>query len=124
MNWAELKPYQQTLMDKLQAGGFKPGEMSIISAGRQTGKSMYYSYAYDALKNRSMTPPAKFTILDQAEVDGETWYTISCTKEVSTWLREQSQELQHSHIDTNRYLFVTKFDIHEKLYTLMALSWT
>jgi hypothetical protein len=27
-------------------------------------------------------------------------------------------------IDNNRYFFVTKFDIHEKLYTLLALRWS
>ena len=103
-------------------GGFKHGELMLFAAGRQTGKSMYYSY--NALKNRAMTKPAKFTILDQAPVDGATWYTVSCANEVSTWLREQSKELQHLHIDNNRYLFVTKFDIHEKLYTLLALRWS
>ena len=103
-------------------GGITQGELMLFAAGRQTGKSMYYSY--NALKNRSMTKPAKFTILDQAPVDGDIWYTVSCATEVSIWLLEQSKELQHLHIDNNRYLFVTKFDIHEKLYTLLALRWS
>lgn len=33
-----LRPYQQALLDKV-SGGFKAGEMMIISAGRRTGKS-------------------------------------------------------------------------------------
>jgi hypothetical protein len=36
----DLKPYQQALFDKISAGGLKPGELSIFSAGRQSGKSM------------------------------------------------------------------------------------
>ena len=113
-----IYPYQKTLIDHLQAGGFKRGEISIIMSGRRAGKSML-NQMYG-----SMTTPAKFTILDQAPVDGATWYTVSCANEVSTWLREQSKELQHSHIDNNRYFFVTKFDIHEKLYSMMALKWS
>ena len=114
----DLLPYQQALIDHLQGGGYKRGEMAIIMSGRRAGKSML-NQVYG-----SMMTPAKFTILDQAPVDGATWYTVSCANEVSTWLREQSKELQHSHIDNNRYLFVTKFDIHEKLYTLLALRWS
>lgn len=110
--------FQQALYDKVKAGGFKLGEMVLYSAGRQTGKSML-NQMYG-----SITTPAKFTILDQAPVDGATWYTVSCANEVSIWLREQSKELQHSHVDNNRYFFVTKFDIHEKLYTMMALKWS
>lgn len=34
-----LMPYQQALWDRLANGGFKRGEMSIISSGRQSGKS-------------------------------------------------------------------------------------
>ena len=118
-----ILPYQQALYDKIQAGGIKHGELMSFTAGRQTGKSMVIKI----MKNRmygTITTPAKFTILDQAPVDGATWYTVSCVNEVSTWLREQSKELQHSHVDNNRYFFVTKFDIHEKLYTMMALKWS
>lgn len=117
MTTSNIPSYQQTLFDKIQAGGFKHGELMLFTAGRQTGKSML-NQMYG-----SMMTPAKFTILDQAPVDGATWYTVSCAKEVSIWLREQSKELQHSHIDNNRYFFVTKFDIHEKLYTMMAVKW-
>jgi hypothetical protein len=114
--------YQQTMMNMMQAGGFKPGELMLFAAGRQTVKSMYYSYA--AQKNRSMTTPAKFSILDQAQVDGATWYTVSCSKEVSAWMRVQPEELQHSHIDIKWFMHTSKFDIHEKLYTLLALKWS
>ena len=44
MNVTEgIYPFQQALYDKIKAGGFKRGEMFLISAGRQTGKSMFYS---------------------------------------------------------------------------------
>ena len=36
-----LMSYQQAMLDKLNNGGFKRDEITIFSAGRQTGKSMY-----------------------------------------------------------------------------------
>lgn len=35
-----IYPYQQALYNKIAQGGFKAGEMQIISSGRQSGKSM------------------------------------------------------------------------------------
>jgi hypothetical protein len=112
--------YQTALLDKLNQGGFKQGEIMLFYAGRQSGKSML-NQMYGSITQSS----AKFSILDQAQVDGETWYTVAVyANEVSIWLREQSQELQHSHDDNLRYLFKPTFDIHEKLYTLLALKWS
>jgi hypothetical protein len=34
------QPYQQALWDKISQGGFKQGQMTLYSSGRQTGKSM------------------------------------------------------------------------------------
>jgi hypothetical protein len=84
----------------IKTGGVKKGEMMIFTAS-------------------SKFIPSKFTILDQAQVDGETWYTVSCAKEVCIWMREQPEELQYWHRD----LMWNKIDIHEKLYTWMALRW-
>ena len=69
-------------------------------------------------------PHAKFNINDQAQVDGETWYTVTCIKEVSAWIRNQPKELQYSHIDKAWTEYANKFDIHEKLYTILALKWS
>ena len=94
----------------MQAGGIS-----------RTGKSMLSQW-YGTMPK----PKLKFTMRDQAEVDGATWYTITCNLEVSAWLRSQPKELQHSHIDIDhiRYFHSGKFDIHEKLYTLLALKWS
>lgn len=110
--------HQQTLMNMMQAGGIKQGELMLFAAGRQTGKSMLSQWL------PTTNPKPKFSILDRAQVDGATWYTVLCVKEVSMWLREQSEELQYSHIDKNWTIYHNKFDIHEKLYTLLALKWS
>jgi len=117
MNLSEQKSCKHAFFDKIQAGGFTQGELPIISAGNRSGKSYL-----DAWFN--MSSSTKFTILDQAQVDGSTWYTITCTKDVSAWLRDQPKELQYSHCDSSRSIFTNKVDIHEKLYTLLALKWS
>ena len=100
-------------------GGFKHGELSIISAGRQTGRSTYYSnQKYGPI----MKPVTKFEINAKAEVDGDTWYTVSCTKDISEWLRTQPKELRYEALAHGWVL--SQFDIHEKLYTLLALRWS
>jgi hypothetical protein len=72
-----------------------------------------------------MFTPTKFTILDQAPVDGATWYTVSCSREVSIWLREQSEELQKHNLSCEKWpMYSNKYDIHEKLYTVLALQWS
>jgi hypothetical protein len=48
-----IQPLQQTLYDKMLAGGFKQFEMALYSAGRQTGKSMLNQY-YGKLWNNNL----------------------------------------------------------------------
>jgi hypothetical protein len=64
-----------------------------------------------------------FKIRDQSQVDGETWYTVSCIAAVAKWIRSQDREIWHEHINGKRDVFHNTFDIHEKLYTLLALKW-
>ena len=67
--------------------------------------------------------PTKFQILSRAEVDDSVWYTVKCLPEVSAWMRQQPKELQYSHIDSRWVVYRDIFDIHEKLYTILALKW-
>ena len=63
-------------------------------------------------------------IHDQSTVDGATWYTVGCSYETSRWLRSQDRELWHEHIEKNWAGYHNIFDVHEKLYTMMALKWS
>ena len=65
-----------------------------------------------------------FKIRDQSQVDGEIWYTVSCIAAVAKWIRSQDREIWHEHINGKRDVFHNTFDIHEKLYTLLALKWS
>lgn len=71
--------------------------------------------------HRAVWPPP-FRIVDQATVDDETWYTIrSYRKPVAAWVREHNPDLWVELTDD--YPFGNQFDIHEKLFTLLALTW-
>lgn len=68
-----------------------------------------------------------FVVLNQAKVDGRLWYSVSCRRETSTWLREtfKDQENQQwfQNIDQRWYINHNVFDINEKIYTMLALKW-
>ena len=52
---AELYPFQQKLLN-----GFKPGEMKIISAGRQVGKSYVNELIKNWYESMALTPTIKW----------------------------------------------------------------
>jgi hypothetical protein len=63
-------------------------------------------------------------IHDRGIVDGKTWYTIGCYNDTSKWLRSQDRELWHEHVEHMWAGYHNIFDIHEKLYTMLALKWS
>lgn len=113
-----MKTYQQALYDKLQAGGVKQGEPKLFATGRQSGKSMLNQMFTSA------TLRPKFVIHTQAQVDGETWYTVGLNKEVCEWLHTHPAELFHEYPGEIWRFSVYEYDIHEKLYTMLALRWS
>lgn len=69
-----------------------------------------------------------FKVLDSAIVDDATWYTVSCDKHTSMWIRETWSKLEddmwYEHIQVKTWhLYKNRFDIHEKLYTMLALKY-
>jgi hypothetical protein len=94
---------------------------SGFNAGRRMGKSMLKQLYYG---NFSVQQSSKFMILDQATVDGDQWYTVSCTKEVSAWITTQPKDMFQEHINDTWHFALGKFDMHEKLYTMLALKWS
>jgi hypothetical protein len=103
-------------------GGFKHGEMTIISSGRQSGKSFINQYLQQWIDMQEQQQP-KCKIIHQAEVDGETWYTIACRKEVSMWIRENGVENEswYEHIDSKWYVHKNMFDVCEEFYMMILL---
>ena len=96
----------------MTALGWRKQQMNVLMARRGGGKSV--------LNNTAIR------MLGQAQVDGETWYTIQCKPSyVAGWVQEQDPALwrRHDHIDKKWYIHFNVFDMHEKLYTMMALKW-
>jgi hypothetical protein len=60
--------------------------------------------------------------MDEALVDGETWYTVKCAKLLSAWVRQQPAGDWVEHIDGQGYVHLNMFDVHEKLYTVLLLK--
>ena len=64
---------------------------------------------------------ALFSVVDEAIVDGEKWYTVSTlNRSVASWLRSQSSDVC---VETStKWAVSSYFDIHEKLYTMLELK--
>lgn len=65
-----------------------------------------------------------FKLIDTSVVDNETWHTVQVIPKVGIWLKTQPRDLWHEHKTANDYRVVYTFDINEKLYTLLILSWS
>jgi len=114
-----MMPIQKDLISKF--GGFKPGELTIMTSGRQTGKSMYYQYAqqWDELFNKK---PA-FNIVASSLVDGKKWHTVAVASRVAVWLRTMNKSQWYEHT-TRGSSFRTVFDMDEKLYTMLGMKFS
>ncbi len=80
-------------------------------------------------KLNGVVPPyrndvTKFKIIDQALVDDEQWYTVQVHPEIRSWVTTQHKSMWHEHIDQRWYKVANTFDVHEKVYTMLALTWS
>lgn len=63
-----------------------------------------------------------FKIIDQGTVDDDQWYTVRVYwKDCAGWLRSQKKTQQWEHPFDARVGMM--FDIHSKLFTMMALKY-
>ncbi len=113
----QLQPWQTDLLKNLNSG--KPGEMFVISSGRQTGKS-YMNTLLRAYENQYMSVP--YRSIGKADVDGNTWYTVTGQKAVCEWIRTQDKSMWYEHIDSTWHISYNTFDIHENLYTMIGIK--
>jgi hypothetical protein len=65
----------------------------------------------------------KFEIVDDAIVDDEQWFTVRIIdQQCVDWVRNISPKQQWEHPGMG--IIGCLFDIHEKIYTLLALKWS
>jgi len=111
-----IHPWQKDALNNLY-GGIARGEMSIISSGRQSGKSYYQQLLAEYF--HEFRSPAYEQVSSEL-VDGERWMTVKCNKETAAWVREQNKKYVYEHSGSYQSLF----DIHEKLYTMLKIRFT
>jgi hypothetical protein len=117
--YPKMYEWQMKILADIETGGLKPGEMMIISSGRQIGKSVYKQYVQEWYNN--MIPP--FTKIDSARVDGQPWYTVKCRREVASWIRSQPEDNRwREYIDNDWYLHGDTFDVCEQVYIELGLK--
>jgi len=71
-----MYPFQKDLLDKIASGGIKPGELSVITAGRRAGKSMMTQQAIERLFRELNSQPVSDLILSEGRVYGARYYCV------------------------------------------------
>jgi len=75
-------------------------------------------------------PPRKAVMKTNFEVQGcvegehGKSYLVQVEPKVTSWIKEQSKDLWHEHLTESKYKVLDTFEIHEKLYSMMALRWS
>lgn len=120
MMGTSLQTWQKDLI-----GGFKKGELVTYSAGRQTGKSTFTVAALKKILDDMESLDPNFEVLTTGTVDATTWYTISCKKDVSIWIRENGKENEDwfDHIDDKWMYHRNRFDVSREMLAMIKLRW-
>jgi len=107
-------------------GGFKKGEMAIVSASRNTGKSTFTAATLRKLLDDMESLDPNFEVLTTGTVDGKPWYTITCKKDVSIWIRENGVEnSEWSDYVDNRWMWHrNRLDVSQEMFAMIKLRWS
>ena len=73
-NLTKLEPWQYRMLDKMQ--GIKKGQLSMMIAGRQSGKSVLSSQAFKRLWEDLHARPVENMVLSEGTVYGSRYYTV------------------------------------------------
>jgi hypothetical protein len=71
-----MYPWQQQMFDRITAGGFKPGEMIVMTAGRRTGKSQMTQQAIDRLMRDLNSRPIEELVLSEGRIYGARYHCV------------------------------------------------
>jgi hypothetical protein len=87
-----LHPWQEKIFNQITSGGFKPGEMTVMMSGRQTGKSMFTAQAIKRLMDDLNNRPIEDLISSEGTVYGNRYYCVQPVGgnwlEMETWVTE------------------------------------
>ena len=87
-----IYPWQQKMFDQITSGGYKPGEMIVMTAGRGVGKSAFSAQAFQRLWNDLHARPVEDLKLTEGTVYGARYYCVEPVGgswfEMEVWCRE------------------------------------
>jgi len=72
----KLHPWQEKIFDQITAGGFKPGELVMMTAGRSVGKSILNQQYIDRLMREINRRPIEDLVLSEGRVHGARYYCV------------------------------------------------
>lgn len=85
-----MMPWQIDTLKKLQ--GFKPGEMTVMMAGRGVGKSAFSAQALKRMMDDILNQPVSDILLSEGRVYGARYYTAEPVggnwREMEAWCYE------------------------------------
>jgi hypothetical protein len=109
----KLKSWQQDMLKKLE--GFRPGVISVVAAGRDTGKSVLSSHFWTDRRANSWYQGAS------TKCDNGVWHSVICFTDVAAWIRDQDPALWTE--TSHAYGLASTFDIADSLLVLLNLRW-
>jgi hypothetical protein len=84
-----MHPWQQKMFDQIASGGFKPGELVMMTAGRGIGKSIMNQQIIDRLMRDLNSQPVSDLTLSEGTVYGARYYCVEPIggnwREMETW---------------------------------------
>jgi hypothetical protein len=116
----DLKPYQKEILNRMPAITYN-GESAFQYISKRIDKTTsirFVAKQYTAMREEANI---NYKHISSAQVDGESWHTVRCSKEISKWIKTHSTSW-HEHIDDNWNLFANTFDISEELYMMLVLK--
>jgi uncharacterized protein YheU (UPF0270 family) len=72
----ELYPWQENILNQVMKGGIKPGEMTIMTSGRNIGKSHFTALAIKRLMDDMLNRPVEDLVLSEGTVYGARYYCV------------------------------------------------
>jgi hypothetical protein len=71
-----MLPWQENILDQVMNGGIKPGELTIMTAGRRAGKSHLTQQTIDRLMREINSRPVQELVLSEGRVHGARYYCV------------------------------------------------
>ena len=76
METFKLHPWQENILNEVMKGGIEPGEMTIMTYGRNVGKSHFTAQVLKRLMDDLQAQPVTELVLSEGKVYGARYYCV------------------------------------------------